>query len=241
MSTDADADRSHALNAPWALENLEEKNLLAYHDRGRPFSGRVGHTCSKTKQAPSCFAWGVSATPGALLADIDEPLMFETKFSFDYFTPHSRDGLEANTCSKYDDTVQLETVDSSYESSTLRVKFCSYNACSRRLSIICRKGRKINRRYSQGGSEEFIDSNHPTNMVVVFEDSSHDLSELSPNWGFQADSGTPTIEEEGHRITVAYMKHVWTHLVTNWNNLLEVATAHNLRLVSNFRIPRCSI
>jgi hypothetical protein len=97
----------------------------------------------------------------------------QAEFSFDYFTVHTQDGLEADRCNKDDATVKLETVDDSNVSRTTQ-----YDVCSRRLSVMCVKGRSVREGLRDKGYVRCIHSNDPPNMVVVFEDSNHDESIL---------------------------------------------------------------
>ena len=101
------------------------------------------------------------------------------------------------------------------------------------------KGRPVRQRYSEeGDAEKFIDPNDPWNTIVVFENSRHDESALKLSLGtFHFDPGTST-EEAGRSNSVHFLGEIITHLVDNWKNLLEIAAAHNVRLVSTLWMAR---
>jgi len=219
--SNADIGRSHALNAPRALKHFE-----GYGYRfNRQCSNWVGQTSSKKNQAPSCFAWENKCF-GLPVGEFYQS-MSQTEFSFDYFTVHAQDGLEADRCNKDAATVKLETVDDSNVSRTTQ-----YDVCSRRLSVMCVKGRPVREGLRDRGYESFIDSNDPPNMIVVFEDSNHDKSILElPIYTSQGSYEIPA-EKHAYEASSKCIQSIINHLVDNWKKLFEVATAHNLRLVS---------
>jgi hypothetical protein len=217
--SNADIGRSHALNAPWALKIIEGMDIrLREH---RQFSNWVGQTSSKKKQNPSCFSWEqrfISMPIGEIYQSISQ-----TRFSFDYFTVHTPDGIEADGCNKDDTTVKLETASDSNGSQATQ-----YNVCSRRLSVMCCKGRRTGLRG--------YDSNNPPNMIVVFEDSNHDEPLLELPAGKTHGSNEISAEDHAYWTSCGCIESIIHHIVDNWKKLLEVGTAHTLRLVSTFLI-----
>jgi hypothetical protein len=153
------------LNALWALEIIYGMDIhLRQHQQ---FSNWAGQTSSQKKQNSPCF----SREKEILSMMVCE--IFQTSFFFEYFTVHTPDGNEADRCNKDDATVKLETASGCNGSQTTQ-----YNVCSRRLSVMCRRGRRAHRPGYDRHYEEFIDSKDPPNMIVVFEDSNHDESVL---------------------------------------------------------------
>jgi hypothetical protein len=150
----------------------------------------------------------------------------QTEFSFDYFTVHTQDDFEADICNKDDATVKLETADDSNVPRTTQ-----YDVYSRRLLVMCVKGRPVREGRRDRGYERFIDSNDPPNMIVVFEDSNHDKSILElPIYTSQGSHEIPA-EKHAYEASSKCIQSI-NHLVDNWKKLFEVATAHNLGLVS---------
>jgi hypothetical protein len=172
------------------------------------------------KQTPSGFAWGTSSIITAGRREIRF-----TKFAIDYFTAHPREGFEADGCNKHDSTIKLETLDDSNGTGTTQ-----YSVCSRRLSVVCTKGRRARDRLDGRGYERFIDSNDPPNMIIVFDDSNPNESVLKlenyTSQGYLVSAGKPA-----YWTSSGCIRFIINHLVDNWKKLLEVATAHNVLLI----------
>lgn len=213
----------HALNAPWAMENFWSYDM-SYQPKNhaiKTFSGWLMHSYPDKIPHVSAFVWdrAVEIFSGAHRRTA-------SKFVFDFLAAHPP-GLggsffpfppHTTPCDRHRSTMKMDE------------DGLAYSLCSRRFSVICEKGRRVD---SCKSPPWVVNPNNPPNEIVIFEDSNHDSSTLDLSVDFAY--GECDTDKVGTRIAEMMLTSVFDHLTASWSRVLEIATSHIRHLVRGKR------
>jgi hypothetical protein len=203
---------------------MDAMQLIGIYER-TPY-GRVSHRKkfstwvrekSKGGKLPlSCYAWDKEAMG---YADSSYEIAW-TKCAFDYVTVQKQ---KHRGSGQHGEVITLKQVDDT--DSSQRVK---HNIYSRRLCIVCLRGRKVRDR----GPGWHVNSNDPLNTIIIFEDTNRHSTALNIYNGTLYHPSSPSsVRELGVNLSEFVLSQVFNHLVEEWSNVMEVAVSHARLLV----------